>query len=125
LSFPSSYIGNIELNKDINTSFDWAGGGLVSTTYDLNLFMKALFNNKLIKTKKLFKAMISETGDHYGYGLTLYSFDDNRFYGHSGYWGSNVFYNPDLEISMIISVNQTDVPFNHKEFLRRIYDLIK
>jgi len=125
LPFPSSYIGNIELNKDINTSFDWAGGGLVSTTYDLNLFMKALFGGVLIDNKDLFEEMISESGDRYGYGLILYSFDDIRFYGHSGFWGSDVFYNPEKEISMVISVNQTSLPFSHREFVKSVYDLIK
>jgi D-alanyl-D-alanine carboxypeptidase len=125
LPMPSSYIGNIELNKDINTSFDWAGGGLVSTTYDLNLFMKALFTSVLFKNKNLFEEMISESDNRYGYGIILYSFDDIRFYGHSGYWGSDVFYNPDLEITMVISVNQTNLPFNHREFVKSIYNLIK
>lgn len=125
LPFPSSYMGHIEIHQELNTSFDWAGGGLVSTTYDLNLFMKALFNGKLIKDKSLFEEMISESGDRYGYGLILYSFDDVRFYGHSGFWGSGVYYNPDLEICMVISVNQTDVPFSNREFMRGIFDLIK
>jgi len=125
LAFPSAYMGNIEINPDINTSFDWAGGGLVSTTYDLNLFMKALFGGVLIKNEDLFEEMISESGDRYGYGLILYSFDDIRFYGHSGFWGSHVFYNPDLAISMVISVNQTHLPFNHREFVKSVYDLIR
>ena len=125
LAFPSSYMGNIEINPDINTSFDWAGGGLVSTTYDLNLFMKALFNKSLIKTESLFNEMISESGDRYGYGLILYSFDDVRFYGHSGFWGSGVYYNPEKEMTMVISVNQTNLPFSHRAFIKGVYDLVK
>ncbi|MEM9680944.1 MAG: serine hydrolase domain-containing protein, partial [Bacteroidota bacterium] len=125
LSFPCSYMGNIEINKDINTSFDWAGGGLVSTTYDLSLFMKALFSKTLIKTDSLLKEMITDSKDKYGYGMFLYNFDGTRFYGHSGFWGSDVFYNPEEGITMVISVNQTHLPYSHKEFVRAIYDLIK
>ncbi|MEM1002567.1 MAG: serine hydrolase domain-containing protein, partial [Bacteroidota bacterium] len=125
LVMTSSYIGGMEINEDISTSFDWAGGGLVSTTKDLNLFMKALFSKKLIKNEKLFEEMITDSKNRYGYGLFLYNFSGVRFYGHSGFWGSDVFYNPDEKITMVISLNQTELPFSHKEFVRGFYGLIK
>ena len=125
LPFPSSYIGNIELNKNTNTSFDWAGGGLVSTTYDLHLFMKALFDKKLFKSDKLHREMITDARNRYGYGIFLYEINGERFYGHGGYWGSDVFYSPSKKITMIVSVNQTNVPFKHNEFIKEIYDLIQ
>ena len=125
LAMPSAYIGNMEIDKNISTSFDWAGGGLVSTTYDLNLFMKALFSHKLIKDSILLEKMITDSKNRYGYGLFLYNFSGVRFYGHSGYWGSDVFYSPEEKITMVVSVNQTELPFSHKEFIRGFYDLIK
>lgn len=125
LAFPSLYMGNIEVNTNINTSFDWAGGGLVSTTYDLNLFMKALFDKQLIKQDQLFQAMITDSRDRYGFGMFLYNFDDVRFYGHSGFWGSDVFYNPEAGITMVVSVNQTHLPYKHYEFVNGMYQLVK
>ena len=125
LDFPSLYMGTIEVNQDINTSFDWAGGGLVSTTYDLNLFMKALFDKQLITQEDLFHAMITDARDRYGFGIFLYDFDGVRFYGHSGFWGSDVFYNLKAGITMVVSVNQTNMPYKHYEFVNGIYQLIK
>ena len=125
LPFPSSYMESIEINPNLNTSFDWAGGGLVSTTYDLNLFMKALFNRTLVKSDSLLEEMLSESGDRYGYGVILYNFDEVRFYGHSGFWGSHLFYNPDKDITMVISVNQTDLAYSQRDFIKKIYNLIQ
>lgn len=125
LAFPSLYMGDIEVNTNINTSFDWAGGGLVSTTYDLNLFMKALFGKQLIKQEDLFHAMITDSRDRYGFGMFLYNFNGVRFYGHSGFWGSDVFYNPEEGITMVVSVNQTNLPYKHYEFVNGIYQLVK
>ncbi|PNQ72284.1 hypothetical protein C1T31_12070 [Hanstruepera neustonica] len=125
LAFPSLYLGDIEVNADINTSFDWAGGGLVSTTYDLNLFMKALFGKQLIKQDQLFQAMITDSRDRYGFGMFLYDFDGVRFYGHSGFWGSDVFYNPEAGITMVVSVNQSHLPYKHYEFVNGMYQLVK
>lgn len=42
----------------VNTSFDWAGGGVVSTADDLNRFLQALFDGKLFRQASTLTAML-------------------------------------------------------------------
>jgi D-alanyl-D-alanine carboxypeptidase len=124
-NMPSTYLQSMEINKDINTSFDWAGGGIVSTTEDMSLFMRALFNHRLIKDMGLFKQMIADTGTGYGMGISMYSINNQIFYGHGGYWGSLVCFNPDTQESLVISINQSDPPFRFNELLRQTLVLMR
>jgi D-alanyl-D-alanine carboxypeptidase len=43
----NSYQGRLNMTKYFNTSFDWGGGGLVSTTQDMATFIQALFGMEL------------------------------------------------------------------------------
>ncbi|MEM6320830.1 MAG: serine hydrolase domain-containing protein [Bacteroidota bacterium] len=65
------YIKKMDMTK-MNTSFDWAGGGLVSTNVDLATFIKALFTGQLI-SKALLQKMTTmkftqEYHNRYGLG---------------------------------------------------------
>ena len=119
MDMPSTYLQNTELNADINTSFDWAGGGLVSTTQDLALFMHALFDNTLIKNQELLDKMIFDNGNGYGYGIFIYQFENDTYYGHSGYWGSMVCHNPNKDKTLALSINQSDPDFSFSELIKK------
>lgn len=54
-----SFLGKLDITKNFNTSYDWAGGGVVSTTRDLALFLTALFNGKLLGKKSTLEEMIA------------------------------------------------------------------
>ncbi|MEV1178862.1 serine hydrolase domain-containing protein [Nonomuraea sp. NPDC049784] len=71
----------------MNPSLDWAAGEMISTTDDLERFMSALLDGKLISEPSL-KAMRTtvETGAGFGYGLGLqaYTLPCGTVWGHSG-----------------------------------------
>lgn len=121
----STYLQDIELTADLNTSFDWAGGGLVSTTTDLSLFMKALFDGQLIKGKVLFQKMLFNSGSRYGYGIFIYNINGHNFYGHSGYWGNMVCHDPERELTLAVSVNQSDPGFSFNELIKKSLKFIE
>lgn len=71
----------------MNPSLDWAAGEMISTTADLERFMSALLDGKLISKKSL-QAMRTtvETGEGFSYGLGLqaYRLPCGTVWGHSG-----------------------------------------
>lgn len=125
ISMPSTYLQDTELSTDLNTSFDWAGGGLVSTTSDLSLFIQALFDGQLIKDNGLFQKMIYNSGSRYGYGIFIYNVNGHTFYGHSGYWGNMVCHDPQRELTLAVSVNQSDPGFSFKELIKKSLKFIE
>ncbi|NVK21998.1 MAG: beta-lactamase family protein [Kangiellaceae bacterium] len=82
-----------------------AAGALVSTTEELNIFFKALFDTKLISKESL-ATMISEQ-DLYGHGIFKRELDADGTeyiaYGHSGgieSFNSNILYFPEQKIGV-------------------------
>ncbi|MEU4514182.1 serine hydrolase domain-containing protein [Nonomuraea wenchangensis] len=71
----------------MNPSLDWAAGEMISTTADLERFMAALLDGRLISKASL-RAMRTtvETGAGFGYGLGLqaYPLPCGTVWGHSG-----------------------------------------
>jgi D-alanyl-D-alanine carboxypeptidase len=99
----------------VNTSFDWAGGGLVSTTTDLATFYKALFEGRLIKKTSLQKMIDLEyTGEHenrYGLGVYESNYGGFTFYGHYGFYGSYAGYCPKKRTVLIYNIGQANPEF--------------
>ena len=55
--------GNVDIvAAKLNTSADWAGGGLVSTVEDLNVFIRAIFSDKLFQHKAALDEMTKPLG---------------------------------------------------------------
>mgnify|MGYP000536268022 CR=1 FL=1 len=50
-NFAHSFLGKRDITKILNTSYDWAGGGVVSTNADLAIFLKGIFEGVLAITK--------------------------------------------------------------------------
>lgn len=113
-----TYADKTEITTMQSLSADWAGGGLVSTTADLNTFMHALFSGKIIseETLKKMQTWIPEThGMEYGFGLRKISFKqlfptlpDLHVLGHSGSTGSFLYYCPELDVYLAGTLNQSD-----------------
>lgn len=77
-------------------------------------------------TKMLPHTMKSGKISFYGLGLCQYSFNDDIYYGHAGYWGSLIAYCPTKKITFCGSINQVNAPFSTNEFigqLIRTFDL--
>ncbi len=125
---PDNYYANHNvLDIEMNTSFAWAGGGLVSTLADLNRFFAAIENEQIIQDEALINEWenwkIEDSGDLYGLGLsfadiTSSSGETYHYIGHSGFWGSAAYNVDPLNIRIIAwtgqSSSQAELDFNER-----------
>ena len=109
-----------DITSGRNTSFDWSGGGLVSTTADLAIFIQALMNGKLYREPETLTGMMNVCptawGFEYGLGLIAFTFNGRKYYGHSGFWGVVMVYQPELRQTLCLCFNQAAAPFNYMKF---------
>jgi D-alanyl-D-alanine carboxypeptidase len=96
-----AFQGPEDITLERNTSFDWSGGGLVSTTKDLAVFIQALMNNRLFKDPGTLTRMmdIYKTGWPFDYGMGLI-----------------MVYQPELKQTLCLCFNQAAAPFNYMKF---------
>jgi D-alanyl-D-alanine carboxypeptidase len=66
------YVGERDYT-DINLSFAWAAGGMVSTVHDVGLFAQALFGGRLLR-QDTFHAMHTFDSGHGGLGAPYFSY---------------------------------------------------
>ncbi|ANQ47607.1 serine hydrolase [Flammeovirga sp. MY04] len=123
----SAYIGDWEITGNVNTSYDWGGGGLVSNTQDLSKFIHGLFDQKLFQKKETLEMMTEarSIGRKYGMGITTYSFNDRIYYGHGGFWGSLMAYDPIHNSTIILSINQVEPPFQEIKLIKKAVALVE
>ncbi len=110
------YAGSFPLvTGRFNFSFDWGGGGVVSTAGDLNRFLESLVNGKLFKSKQTLNEMFNWStfpalGANVKIGLGIFSKVNQKngtiIYGHDGAWGSVMFYEPNYGIYLSGTVNK-------------------
>jgi len=114
------YVGAMDFNM-INTSFDWSGGGLVSTHQDMVQFIKALFEGRLVSEKALQKmiAVQPTNENHLPYGLGVYQsvYGGQTFYGHYGFYGTYIGYCPETKTALSYYISQATPDIN-------IYELV-
>lgn len=123
-----SFLGKRDITNTLNTSYDWAGGGVVSTNADLANFLRGIFEGKLYKrdsTLQIMTTMLPHTLksgriSYYGMGLYQYTFNGEIYYGHGGFWGSIIAYNPAKKIIFCGSVNQVNPPFKTSLFVEQL-----
>ncbi len=93
----------------------FGGGGLISSTSDLAVFLQALFNDEVFDRPETLQHMLSEVsyGEDYDpatdkkfldyrkglYRISLYGMDG---YMHSGFWGTVILHIPDLKATIAI-----------------------
>lgn len=107
--------GRALLSSGFSLSFDWGGGGTVSNAADLIHFWRGLSRGALFRRGKTFRAMsdwITPVGlkaPRTGVGLGLFrvGYPDGQLWGHSGAWGSRVWCDPDRDLILAGTVNQT------------------
>lgn len=127
-NFAHSFLGKRDIIKILNTSYDWAGGGVVSTNADLATFLRGIFEGKLYKkdstlsmmTKMLPHTLKSGRVSYYGLGLYQYTFNGEKYYGHGGFWGSIIAYNPINKLIFCGTVNQVNPPFRTNQFVESL-----
>lgn len=103
--------------EKVNTSFDWGGGGLISVMEELDVFIRSLMQGDLFKKPETLDLMLqlqnqkpsaesNSIKSHYGLGIQKKDFHGFSFFGHNSAYGSMLYYEPEKEISIILSLNQ-------------------
>lgn len=115
--------------SNINTSFDWAGGGLVSTNSDLAVFIKALFNLKLINKESLSKMMdvkfTKKNENRYGLGIYEFVVSDNVYYGHFGFYNTFIGYCPKTKSTLSYCISQANPDFDSYRFISQLLSFVE
>ena len=95
-------------------SFDlWGGGGLVSTTADLDRFFRALLTGALFEQHStLAMALLPDAPEvpmRDARALLLYTakFGHHVCWAHEGWWGTTAMYCPDIDVGVATNVDQT------------------
>ena len=120
-----AYLNRINMTKKVNTSYEWAGGGLISTTKELGVFFEKLFTHQLFEQRETLDLMVDiskadEFGAEYGFGITKYTFNNTIFYGHSGFYGSLTAYAPAKKITFSANIGQVNPPYSTGELIEKI-----
>ena len=95
-------------------SFDlYGGGGLVSTTADLNRFFRALLRGQVFHDPATLAASLMTVDTHHREDehphanlLTTWKFGRRTCWGHRGFWGSEALYCPDADLAVSVTLNQ-------------------
>jgi D-alanyl-D-alanine carboxypeptidase len=90
---------------DFSPTMDYfGGGGILSTTGELNDFFQALFQGKIFDNPSTLALML-ESGNYptkpkldYGMGMYKVQVKGMEAYCHSGFWGTQVLYIPKLDL---------------------------
>ncbi|MCL6267770.1 serine hydrolase domain-containing protein [Flagellimonas myxillae] len=124
----NQYVGTIDFNN-VNTSFDWSGGGLVSTHQDLAIFISALFDNRLISEKSLRKMTKTQATikNHLPYGLGVYEsiYNEEIYYGHYGFYGTYIGYSPNTKAVLSYCISQALPSFYVYEYVDSLVMIIQ
>lgn len=111
------YFGDDDYTTWTSNSADWAGGGLISTTEDLNRFLRAFVNNAIFQDGQTRDLMLSWTGAnapgmYYGLGVVRMDLEQlglprlGEIYGHDGFPQSFMFYWPAQDVTICGTLNQ-------------------
>ena len=106
------------LSSGKNLSFDWGGGGLVTTAADLLHFQRALAEDRLTGSRAILRDMTSWTrpegltGLRTGVGLGVFRtrYAGGELWGHSGAWGAKMDCDQAAGIYFAGTVNQAGAP---------------
>jgi len=114
--------------KDVNTSFDWGGGGLISSLYDLDIFLRSLLDGKLFNAGKTLQLMMDFEEDplkkniRYGMGLQQKEIGGLKFIGHNSAYGGMLFYNIETKLSIILTINQVLAPHKAEWLMKKLVE---
>jgi D-alanyl-D-alanine carboxypeptidase len=90
----------------------FGGGGLLSTTEDLNRFFLALFHGKVFKNPSTLVLMLQPveyaSAPMMDYRIGIYQVEINglKAFAHAGFWGTQAVYFPSLDLAMATNYSQ-------------------
>ena len=104
------------LSLGVSLSFDWGGGGVVSTAAELAAFHRALLAGRLFRDPRSLQAMTcwrQPAGlkpPRSGVGLGLFRTEQQglEWIGHSGAWGCKMFAAPAADLLVTGTLNRAD-----------------
>ncbi len=112
-AYSFSKISTWVLEEETDMSIPRGAGAIVSTPTELNVFMNALMNGKIVNQESL--NLMKLIKDDFGIGLFIIPFYDKKSFGHTGGidgFQSVVTYFPDDNLSIAISSNAVDYLIN-------------
>jgi len=133
------YLGDIEcgLWTSVMTA-DWGGGGLVSTTEDLNTFLRSFLRGNVFAGRRTKDKMLKwvKSGPHNNYGLGVSrvlfgKFDDRSMRGLGDVWGHTgsshnfMYYWPEEDLTIIGTLNQMAIETDLYETVALIMKTIR
>jgi len=109
------YEGRADMTLRRHNSADWAGGGLASTTRDLDRFLRgiatgALFQDPASRQQLMAWRATGQTDIEYGLGLfrVRIGFGLGWVWGHDGYGNSFAYYWPERDATFTGTLNQAE-----------------
>ncbi len=96
----------------LDTSFDWAGGGIMLSANDLDTFLRALLRGALFKHASTLRLMqtgvaMPQQGRAYGLGLMMRRDAGGMVcYGHDAAWGIEAWHCPKADVGLVLATNQ-------------------
>jgi D-alanyl-D-alanine carboxypeptidase len=128
------YFADLDYTNWKSASADWAGGGIVTTAYDLYLFLKKFSNNTVFSDPAIMDDMMAweatgAPGVYYGLGMCRIVFDEaglpgsGEIWGHSGFPKSFLYYWPEQDVIIAGTLNQA-IPLETDE-LQLVTEIIE
>lgn len=104
----------------VSPTFDWSGGGLVSTADDLHRFVRAVFFGNAVQPDSRgqltrwtrgaqFAAGAAARYDEYGLGVGVKIVDGHQLVGATGSWGAFAFAAPEFSATVVGTLNSFGV----------------
>lgn len=119
---------------DYDPSLDLnGGGGLVANSKDMALFYQELFSGKVFNepstldtmlTKVLFPESYTPASD-YRMGIFYFNLNGVEVYSHSGFWGTEVSYIPELNATVSVVTTQFGKIGAMRQLLREVIELLQ
>jgi D-alanyl-D-alanine carboxypeptidase len=126
-----AFFQRVDINRYVNTSFDWGGGGIVSTCEELNTFFRALLHGELFANESTLSLMLSAAdrgcgGEEYDYGLGIMkrTLCGLAFYGHGGAYDCDAFYCTEKDISICMTLNQMITRGKRDTFVEHALEIV-
>jgi D-alanyl-D-alanine carboxypeptidase len=104
--------GRLYDGQEFHSGTSWSAGGIVSTTADLNIFLRSLVSNSVFKNESTFQKMV-DLGDNENYGLGIIIDDhstEGLYIGHGGgifgtYSTAFYYFNREMTITLCITLD--------------------
>lgn len=121
---------------DVTGSYDtWGGGGLISTAEDLARWARHLFTGKIFSRPETLNLMYRGVPDHLPRigaaqiydirsGILCLPIGSHALWGHTGFWGSFMFYEPTLGLILTGTRNQGDPEEKVAPLFGELLDLV-